>query len=156
RRRPRSRAAVFLVPVFTAIQEAIMRDIQPLVAPRSIAVVGASTNTSKSGGILFSNLVSGGFKGPLYPINPKAQEILGCKAYPTRGDVPQQIDLVYVVLPSQHMESAIEQCVAAKARAACIITAGFAEAGPEGIALQEKIRDIGRKGGLLMAGPNTI
>jgi len=133
-----------------------MRDVQPLIAPRSIAVIGASTNTAKSGGILFSNLVSGGFKGGLYPINPKATEILGCKAYPSLADVPEPVDLVYIVLPSQHMESSIVQCVEAKAKAACIITAGFAEAGPEGIALQEKIREIGRKGGLLMAGPNTI
>ena len=83
-----------------------MRDIQPLVAPRSIAVIGASTNTSKSGGILFSNLATGGFQGKLFPINPNASEILGIKAYPSIAEVPQKIDLVYIVLPSQHMEAA--------------------------------------------------
>ena len=133
-----------------------MRDIQPLVAPRSIAVIGASTNTSKSGGILFSNLATGGFQGKLFPINPNASEILGIKAYPSIAEVPQKIDLVYIVLPSQHMEAAILQCVEAGVRAACIITAGFSESGPEGKAVQDKIGAVARAAGMLLAGPNTI
>src|SRR3954462_15582019 len=116
------------------------RNIQPLVAPHSIAVIGASTNPNKSGGVLFSNLATGNFKGKLYPINPSAAEIMGLKAYPRVTDVPEKIDLVYIVLPSQHMEDAIQQCVEAGVRAACIITAGFSEAGPEGQALQDNIR----------------
>ena len=95
-----------------------MRVIQPLVAPRSIAVIGASTNAAKSGGVLFSNLRNGGFSGPLYPINPKAPEVMGLKAYPDLKAVPEQVDLVYIVLPSQHTEAAIQQCVEARARAA--------------------------------------
>lgn len=133
-----------------------MRDIQPLVAPRSIAVIGASTNTSKSGGILFSNLATGGFQGKLFPINPNASEIMGIKAYPGIGDVPQKVDLVYIVLPSQYMEGAIQQCVAAGVRAACIITAGFSESGPAGKTVQEKIGAVARAAGMLLAGPNTI
>ena len=133
-----------------------MRDIQPLVAPRSIAVIGASANANKSGGILFSNLAKGGFQGKLFPINPNALEIMGIKAYPSVGDVPETVDLVYIVLPSQHMETAIQQCVEAGARAACIITAGFSEAGSEGRAVEAKIRDVARSSGMLLAGPNTI
>jgi acetyltransferase len=133
-----------------------MRDIQPLVAPRSIAVIGASTNATKSGGILFSNLRNGGFSGPLYPINPNAPEVMGLKAYPDIKAVPGQVDLVYIVLPSQHTEAAVRQCVEAKARAACIITAGFSEAGPAGKVLEDRIRDIAKQAGLLLAGPNTI
>lgn len=133
-----------------------MRDIQPLVAPRSIAVIGASTNPNKSGGVLFSNLVKGDFKGALYPINPGSPEVMGKKAYASLADVPEAVDLVYIVLPSQHMEASIQQCVDAKARAACIITAGFSEAGPVGRAAQEKLRETARKAGMLLAGPNTI
>lgn len=133
-----------------------MRDIQPLVAPRSIAVIGASTNPAKSGGVLFSNLRKGGFAGPLYPINPNASEVMDVRAYPDLGAVPEPVDLVYIVLPSQHMEAAIQQCIAAKARAACIITAGFSEAGPTGKALEDTIRATAKKAGLLLAGPNTI
>ena len=65
-----------------------MRDITPLVAPRSIAVIGASSNPIKSGGVLFDNLVKGKFRGPLYPINRTAAEVMGQKAFPTLADVP--------------------------------------------------------------------
>ncbi len=133
-----------------------MRDIQPLVAPRSIAVIGASTNPNKSGGVLFSNLATGGFQGHLYPINPSASEVMGLKAYPSVEVIPEAVDLVYIVLPSQHVESAIQQCIAAGAKAACIITAGFAEAGAEGKSLQDRIRAQAQGAGMLVAGPNTI
>jgi acyl-CoA synthetase (NDP forming) len=133
-----------------------MRDITPLIAPRSIAVIGASSNPTKSGGVLFANLAGGGFRGPLYPINRGAGEIMGHKAYPTLEDVPERIDLVYIVLPQAHVEGAIRQCVAAKAGAACIITAGFSEASQQGRADEDKLREIAAQSGLLMAGPNTI
>jgi acyl-CoA synthetase (NDP forming) len=70
------------------MQEQRMRDIKPLVAPRSIAVIGASANPTKSGGVLFDNLVKGNFKGPLYPINRTAAEIMGRRAYPALAEVP--------------------------------------------------------------------
>ena len=133
-----------------------MRNITPLVAPRSIAVIGASTNPTKSGGVLFDNLVKGNFQGPLYPINRTATQIMGKTAYPTLADVPEKVDLVYIVLPQQHVENAVEQCIAAGARAACIITAGFSEAGPKGRGDEERLREIARASGLLLAGPNTI
>ncbi|MDC7787850.1 CoA-binding protein [Rhodoplanes sp. TEM] len=133
-----------------------MRDIRPLVAPRSIAVIGASTNAQKSGGVLFHNLVRGGFSGPLYPINPNAPEVMGRKAYPRLADVPETVDLVYIVLPRDHVETAVKQCIAAGARAASIITAGFAEASEAGRADQERIRAMAREAGLLLGGPNTI
>ena len=88
-----------------------MRDITPLIAPSSIAVIGASSNPTKSGGVLFANLANGGFKGPLYPINKGAAEIMGHKAYPALGDVPGPVDLVYIVLPQAHVAEAIRQCV---------------------------------------------
>ncbi|MFD2183291.1 acetate--CoA ligase family protein [Rhodoplanes azumiensis] len=133
-----------------------MRDIRPLVAPRSIAVIGASTNAQKSGGVLFHNLVRGGFAGPLYPINPNAAEVMGRKAYASLADVPEHVDLVYIVLPRDHVETAVTQCIAAGARAASIITAGFAEASEAGRVDQERIRAMARGAGLLLGGPNTI
>lgn len=133
-----------------------MRDIRALVAPHSIAVIGASSNPTKSGGVLFDNLAKGGFKGPLYPINRGGGEIMGHKAYATLAEVPERVDLVYIVLPQAHVEAAISQCVDAKAGAACIITAGFSEASSKGRADEDRLRDIARQSGLLMAGPNTI
>ena len=133
-----------------------MRDITPLIAPKSIAVIGASSNATKSGGVLFHNLLSGGFKGPLYPINPKSPDVMGQKAYASLAQVPERVDLVYIVLPRSGVETAIHDCIGAKARAACIITAGFSEATSAGGADEARLRDLARSAGLLLAGPNTI
>src|ERR1041385_8481038 len=133
-----------------------MRDISSLVAPRSIAVIGASSNPAKSGGVLFGNLAKGGFKGSLYPINKGATEILRPRAYPALGDVPERVDLVYIVLPQAHVAEAIRQCVDAGAHAACIITAGFSEASEKGRGDERALRAIAAPSGLLLAGPNTI
>ena len=139
-----------------AARELAMRDITPLIAPRSIAVIGASSNPTKSGGVLFDNLAKGNFTArSTRSIAPRA-EIMGHKAYPTLADVPEKVDLVYIVLPQQHVEDAVKQCVAAGARAACIITAGFSEASEKGRADEERLRKIAHESGLLLAGPNTI
>ena len=133
-----------------------MRDIAPLVAPRSIAVIGASTNPAKSGGVLFGNLVDGDFSGPLHPINPRADEVMGRTAYPAIGDVPGAVDLAYIVLPREHVPDAVRQCADAGVRAACIITAGFSEVDAAGRDGEEALRRIARPSGMLLAGPNTI
>ena len=127
-----------------------------MIAPCSIAVIGASSSPTKAGGMLFSNLVAGNFKGVLYPINSNAKEVMGIKAYPTLAEVPEPVDLVYIVLPRQYVEAAVKQCVDARARSACIITAGFSEASDSGRADEGKLREMARKSGLLLAGPNTI
>ncbi len=133
-----------------------MRDITPVVAPRSVAVIGASANTQKSGGILFKNLVDGGFTGPLHPVNPRASDVGGRKAYPNITDVPGPVDLVYIVLPKAGVRAALVDCIAARARAACVITAGFSEAGPAGRADEAELQALVRAGHLLTIGPNTI
>ena len=130
-----------------------MRDITPLVAPGSIAVIGASTDPAKSGGILFKNLVDGGFKGPLYPVNPRAETVMDLKAYPTITEVPETVDLVFIVVPRQHVTDALAQCAASGARAACVITAGFSEIGDGG---EDALKEIAGDGNILVAGPNTV
>lgn len=133
-----------------------MRDISPLVAPKSIAVIGASTDPKKSGGVLFGNLAGGGFKGTLFPVNPRAKEVMGIAAYPEIAAAPEQVDLAYIVLPRQHVRTAIEQCAAAGVRAACIVTAGFSEVNAAGREEEEVLRAIAGPSGMLLAGPNTI
>src|SRR5262245_8863390 len=129
-----------------------MRDITPVVAPRSVAVIGASSNTSKSGGILFKNIVDGGFPGPIHPINPRAAEVLGRRAYASITDAPGPIDLVFIVLPKAGLRGALVDCIRARARAACIITAGFGEIGPAGRQEQDELRDLVRGANLLKIG----
>ena len=126
------------------------------MAPRSIAVIGASANPTKSGGVLFDNLVKGNSRARSTRSIALRADMMGLKAYPTLAEVPEKVDLVYIVLPQQHVEDAVKQCVAAGARAACIITAGFSEASQKGRGDEERLREIARASGLLLAGPNTI
>jgi len=133
-----------------------MRDIAPLVAPKSIAVIGASTDPNKSGGVLFGNLADGGYEGKLYPINPRATEVMGIPAFPEIANVPEPVDLAYIVLPRQYVRTAIEQCAAAGVRAACIVTAGFSEVDAAGREEEAVLRAIAAPSGMLLAGPNTI
>jgi len=133
-----------------------MRDLQPLVRPKSVAVIGASSNPRKSGGVLFSSLVDGKFSGQLYPVNPGAKEVLGKTAYPSISDVPQKIDLAFIALPRDAVLSAVDECGRAGCRAACIIAAGFSEIGEFGQADQLELKELADRHGILLVGPNTI
>jgi acyl-CoA synthetase (NDP forming) len=133
-----------------------MRDLTPLLAPKSVAVIGASTNPAKAGGMLFKNLVEGGFEGELYPINPRAEAVLGRKAYPTIREVPNPVDLAFIVLPRSGVREAVEDCATKGVRSVCIVTAGFSEVGGPGRQLQTELQQIIRRSGMLAIGPNTI
>ncbi|HYB72410.1 MAG TPA: CoA-binding protein, partial [Candidatus Sulfotelmatobacter sp.] len=133
-----------------------MRDLTPLLEPRSVAIIGASSSPEKSGYTLLKNIVDGGFPGPIYPINPKAQEILARRAYPSIGDVPGPVNLVFIVLPREAVAEAIRACQAKGVGAAVIITAGFGEAGGDGPRYQEDLAAVIRGGDTRVIGPNTI
>ncbi|HEY7676331.1 MAG TPA: CoA-binding protein [Candidatus Methylomirabilis sp.] len=133
-----------------------MRDLRPLLEPRSVAIVGASSSPEKSGYTLLKNIVDGGFPGPIYPINPRAREILGRRACPTIGDVPGPVDLAFIVLPREVVAEAIRACQAKGVGAAVIITAGFREAGGDGPRYQEELAAVIRGGDTRVIGPNTI
>ena len=99
--------------------------------PKSVAVIGASTNPVKLGHAVLKNLVDGGYAeyGKIYPINLKAEEILGHKAYPSVLDVPDQIDLAVIVIPYKYVPDALRICGEKGIQAAIVISAGFREAG---------------------------
>ena len=122
--------------------------------PGSVAVIGASTVAGKLGHDILYNLIHAGFPGPIYPINPKADQVLGLKAYKQIGDVPSPPDLVVVVIPAGAVPGAIEQCGQAGVKCAVVITGGFAEAGPEGEKLQEELVQTARRYGVRLIGPN--
>jgi acetyltransferase len=119
-----------------------------------VAVIGASTAPGKLGHDILANLKNGGFAGELYPINPKADEILGLKAYPSVADTPAPPELAVVVIPARVVAAALEQAAAAGVKAAIVITGGFAEAGEEGERLQDELARVIRKTGLRVIGPN--
>ncbi|MDY6989015.1 MAG: acetate--CoA ligase family protein [Thermodesulfobacteriota bacterium] len=124
--------------------------------PSSIAVVGASQNPGKIGYDILNNILRYGFKGAVYPINPKAKEILGRQAFPDLVSVPSQIDLAVVALPSAAVMEVIEQCGKKKVDSAVIITAGFKEIGPEGGRLEQALAARARELGLRVVGPNCL
>jgi acetyltransferase len=126
--------------------------------PRSVAVIGASTSPGKLGYTVVQNLVEGGYarEGKVYPINPKADQILGQTAYPSVKDVPGPIDLAVVVIPYQHVPEALKECGEKGIRAAIVITAGFREAGMEGLERERELLQIARQYEMRLVGPNCL
>jgi len=124
--------------------------------PRSVAVIGASATPKKLGNDVMKNLISGGFKGDIYPINPRTPEILGFQAYPSVLDVPGPVDLVVIVVPAKVVPSVLEESGKKGVRGAIIITAGFREAGPDGVAAEDEIVEIAKRYGIRLVGPNCL
>jgi acetyltransferase len=127
--------------------------------PRSIAVIGASTNTHKLGYAVLENLVNGGFlsdERKVFPINPKSKEILDLPAYPSVLDVVDPIDLAVIVIPYQLVPEALRTCGEKKIPAAIVISAGFREAGMEGLEREQELVEITREYGIRLIGPNCL
>ncbi len=124
--------------------------------PRAVAVVGASTDPTKLGHAVLFNVLEHGFTGDVYPINPKADEILGKKAYASVLDVPGPIDLAVIVVPSKFVAGVIEECGQKGVKGVITITAGFREVGPQGMAMEKELISIVRRYGLRMIGPNCL
>lgn len=126
--------------------------------PRSVAVIGASTSPGKLGYAVLENLVEGGYGevGKIYPINPKADEILGQKAYPSVQNVPKDIDLAVIVIPYNYVPGVLEECGKKKIPAVVIISAGFREAGMDGLNRELELVEIAEKYNIRLIGPNCL
>ena len=124
--------------------------------PQSVAVIGASREPEKLGYAVLANLKHAGFPGPLYPINPKADQILDLKAYPSVLDVPGQIDLAVIVIPYRFVPPALEECGQKGIPAVVVITAGFREAGREGLERERELMQIASRYGIRLIGPNCL
>jgi acetyltransferase len=130
--------------------------LRPLLAPRSVALVGATEREGALGAIVYRNLAAGGLRGELYAVNPKHREIFGKRAYRRLTDLPQAPDLAVIVTPARTVPGIIEDAGAAGVRAAVVLTSGFGEAGPEGRALQEDVLKTARLAGVRILGPNCL
>lgn len=127
-----------------------------ILDPSSVAIVGASADASKHTARPLRYLKKHGFKGRIFPVNPRADEIDGERAYPSISSIDEPIDHVLVMVPAPAVAGVIDECVQAKVAAATIYTDGFAERGDEGLAEQIALRDRARAGGLRLLGPNTM
>jgi len=137
-------------------KRAIAASILPLFFPRSIAVVGASTRTGSIGNTLFRNLIHTGFGGPVYPINPNSQVVNAVRAYPSVKDVPDDVDLAFIVVPGHHVLRAVADCAEKGVRGLVVISAGFGEVGAEGVEMEAELIKLVREGGMRMVGPNCM
>jgi len=130
--------------------------LERLFKPESIAVVGASRYPKKVGHAVLNNLLKAGFRGRLFPVNPQAEDILGLKCYRSLSEIKAHIDQVVVAVPARHVTPVIKEAVSLGVSSAVILTAGFREAGPEGLRLEEELREIIRKGNIRILGPNCL
>jgi len=135
----------------------IKEGLDPLFNPRSVAVIGATNQWSKWGFSTYMSMLDG-YKGKLYPINNKEDNVLGHRTYKKITDIPDKepVDLAVFVIPAESIPAVMEECVVKGVRAGVIISAGFAEIGEEGKKLQDKVLNIAREGNIRFIGPNCM
>ena len=131
-----------------------VQDLRELFYPKSIAVIGASGTRGKLGWNVFSNLISHDFKGELYPINPKAESILGVKAYPRISAVGKPIDVAVILVQASMTAEVVRECCDCGVKYVIVESAGFAEMGEEGRRIEEEMKAITDAYGVRLLGPN--
>ncbi len=129
-------------------------DLDAVLNPSSVAVIGASGNPDKIGHKILKNIIDAGFSGAIYPVNPRGGEILGLESYTSVLDAPGNVDTVVVVVPSRFVPGVMEECVQKGVKGAVIISSGFKDVGPEGAKLERQVLEIAARGGIRIVGPN--
>ena len=132
------------------------QSLHTFFSPRNVAVIGATEKPGSVGRDVMVNLCATSFGGKIFPVNPKHTAVLGHVAYPSLSDLPEPVDLAVVVTPAPSVPEIIRQCGAAKIPSAVILSAGFKEIGPEGLALEQQVLSEARKGGVRVIGPNCL
>lgn len=130
-------------------------DLTAVFAPRSVAVVGASATPNKAGYNILHNLLTLGYEGQVYSVNPKTGEILGLKAYPTVDQIPHQVETAIIATPAQAAVDVMRDCAQKGVQAVIIISSGFSEGGEDGRRLEDEVTTIARQAGIRLVGPNT-
>jgi len=133
-----------------------MPSLEPLLRPRSIAVIGASRRRDSIGGAVLHNLIESGFQGPVYPVNPSATHVQSIPAYPSITQVPGPVDLAVIVIPAAHVQEVAVACGEHGVKALLVITAGYKETGEEGAKRQTALLEVVRRYGMRMVGPNCL
>jgi acetyltransferase len=133
-----------------------MDNIESILSPRSIAVVGASNRPGSLGLAVFRNLIDASYQGILYPVNPKARSIQGVKAYKTVSDIPDPVDMAVLIVPSEHVIGVVEEAARKGVKGCIVITAGFKEIGGHGIELENRLKAVAKAHGIRLLGPNCL
>ena len=148
--------AQFLEKVASDEKRAAHAALERFFRPRSVAVVGASRDPMSIGGLVFANILRGGYTGTVYPVNPSAPSVQSVAAYARLSDLPAVPDLVIVAVPARFVNDGVDETGSLGVRAVCIVSAGFAEAGEEGVARQEDLLERAHAHGLRIVGPNCM
>lgn len=134
----------------------IADQLDPIFKPKSMAVIGASSNPAKWGYRMVENPLRTGYRGPIYPVNPNEKTILDLPVYRSIFDIPQSVDLAVITVPALQAPAVLKDCIKKGVQGVVMITAGFAESSPEGKALQDEVAKIAREGGIRFVGPNCM
>lgn len=131
-------------------------NLSALFSPKSFAVVGVSAQPNKLGSVIFRNILDAGFSGPVYPVNPKYDKVLGVPCYESLTKIKGEIDVVIVVVPADFVLEVVQDCIKKKAKYLVVITAGFKEVGEKGATLEAKVRNMTKQAGIRVLGPNCL
>jgi acyl-CoA synthetase (NDP forming)/RimJ/RimL family protein N-acetyltransferase len=143
----------FIESVERREQSAESRSIARLMRPRSVAVIGASDRPGSMGRAVFRNLLSGGFDGPVYPVNPTTPHVASVPAFASVTDIPDDVHLAVITVPAGEVENVVRQCADKRVRGVVVIATGFSDAGPEGARAERHIVDFARGHGMRLIGP---
>ena len=135
---------------------AVVASLRPFFEPSSVAVIGASRKRGSIGGELFRNLLEADFSGAAYPVNLRAEPVAGVRAYSSVEEIPELVDLAVICLPGEHVLEAAAAALRHGVRALCVISAGFAETGHDGLVRQERLLALVRLHGARLVGPNCL
>ena len=133
----------------------LISELDPLLNPRSIAVVGASSNPGRVGGRPIAYLLSHGYKGKIYPVNPKYKEVQGLESFPDLSAIKGEVDLVISAVPGKMIFDVFDQCEKKGAKSIVVFASGFAELGGEGVERQRRITEFAKRTGIRICGPNS-
>jgi len=135
---------------------ATARSVRRLLAPRSIALVGASRRTDTLGNHLLRTLLDSGFHGPVYPVNPSATHVRSVRAYPSVADIGERVDLAVVAVPAAAVPGVVEECIRAHVGGLVVISSGFAERDRAGADVERRLVAEARRNGMRLVGPNCM
>lgn len=132
------------------------RSVHNLLHPRSVAVIGASTDHAKIGHAVLTNLLTADFAGPVYPVNPEHRSVRGVRAYPSVLEIPDEVDLAVVAIPASGVDEVLDACLAKGVKALLIVSSGFSESGSSGRDVERRMVRAARVHGMRVVGPNAL
>lgn len=139
-----------------SFKEKNMHNIESIINPKCIALVGATNRPGSVGLATFKNLIQAGYKGVLYPVHPTSKSIQGVKAYASLADIPDEVDMAIIVVPADKVEAVIQEAAAKQVKGCILITAGFKEIGGHGVEMETHIRNLVKTHGIRLVGPNCL